>query len=128
MKSKRIELTDKHPNDIAETIQSLNTEEQPLTFLLLPGQMKGEVFAYLDKPTQEIVLKTLGSSEIAEVLQTMTPDDRTQVFTNFPDALIKEAVNQLSEKERKIALSLIGYEENSVGRMMIRPGSFACDY
>jgi magnesium transporter len=118
MSLKKIALADKHPNDIAETIQGLNEAEQPLSFLLLPGEMKGEVFAYLDKPTQKTILKGLGSREIAEVLQTMPPDDRTQVFSNFPDTLIKEAVNLLPEKERKIALSLIGYEESSVGRMM----------
>jgi magnesium transporter len=115
---KRIELADKHPNDIAETIQNLDSDEQPLSFLLLPGELKGEVFAYLDEPTQETILQSLGSQEIAEVLQNMPADDRTQVFSNFPDTVIKEAVNLLPEKERKIALSLIGYEENTVGRMM----------
>lgn len=118
MSLKRIELADKHPKDIAETIQPLNSSEQPLTFLLLPGELKGQVFAYLDEPTQETILTSPGSSEIAEVLQTMPPDDRTQVFSNFPDTLIKGAVNLLPERERKVALTLIGYEENSVGRMM----------
>lgn len=118
MAIKKIELADKHPYDIAETIGHLDASEQPITFLLLPGEMKGEVFSYLDMPTQETVLKSLGSNEIAEILKTMPPDDRTQVFSDFPDTLIKEAVNLLPEKERKIALSLIGYDEHSVGRMM----------
>jgi magnesium transporter len=115
---KRIELADKHPNDIAETIHGMESHEQTITFLLLPGELKGEVFAYLDEPTQETILQSLGSREIAEVLQSMPPDDRTQVFSNFPDTLIKGAVNLLPERERKVALSLIGYEEGSVGRMM----------
>jgi magnesium transporter len=115
---KRIELADKHPNDIAETIHGMESHEQTITFLLLPGELKGEVFAYLDEPTQETILQSLGSKEIAEVLQSMPPDDRTQVFSNFPDTLIKGAVNLLPERERKVALSLIGYEEGSVGRMM----------
>ncbi|MEI6949922.1 magnesium transporter [Paraflavisolibacter sp. H34] len=112
------DLVDKHPNDIAENLEQMELEQQAIAFLLLPGNLKGEVFAYLDQPTQENILRSLGSEQIAEVLQNMPPDDRTQVFANFPDTLIKEAVNLLSERERKIALSLIGYEENSVGRMM----------
>ncbi|MDB5208669.1 MAG: magnesium transporter [Flavisolibacter sp.] len=118
MPQSKEELLHKHPNDIAETIQSLESTEQSIAFLLLPGELKGEVFSYLDKPTQETVLKSLGSKQIAEVLQAMPPDDRTQVFTDFPDVLIKETVNFLSESERKMALTLIGYQEQSVGRMM----------
>ncbi len=118
MTQTRIELTNKHPNDIAEDIQALDIQEQPLSFLLLPGTLKGQVFPYLDSPTQETILKSLGSAEIAEVLGNMPPDDRTQVFSNFPDTVIKEAVNLLPEHERKIALSLIGYEEDTVGRIM----------
>src|SRR5690606_17889177 len=101
MVQKRIELADKHPHDIAEAIQALEPREQPIAFLLLPGDLKGKIFAYLDTPEQENILKSLGSQEIAEVLQNMPPDDRTQVFSNFPDTVIKEAVNLLSDQERK---------------------------
>lgn len=118
MVQKRIELADKHPHDIAEAIQSMEEREQPIGFLLLPGSLKGQVFPYLDAPTQETILKSLGSEEVAEVLKNMPPDDRTEVFSNFPDTVIKEAVNLLPENQRKIALSLIGYEEHTVGRIM----------
>lgn len=118
MVQKRIDLADKHPHDIADAIAALEEREQPISFLLLPGELKGQVFSYLEAPAQENILKSLGSEAVAEVLRNMPPDDRTQVFTNFPDTVIKEAVNLLPEAERKIALSLIGYDENTVGRIM----------
>ncbi len=112
------DLINKHPSDIAETIEALSDNEQTVAFLLLPGHICGEVFTYLDRETQEHILRNMGSKEIAEVFNSMSPDDRTQIFIDFPDNLIKNAVNLLSVEERKIVLTLIGYGEDTVGRMM----------
>lgn len=112
------EFLTNHPSDVADAISQLNEKEQPLSFMLLPGEVKGSVFPYFSKETQRNILKAIGSENIAEILEEMPPDDRTKVFQDFPDELIKEAVNLLSEEERKIALTLIGYDGKSVGRMM----------
>jgi magnesium transporter len=112
------ELQKKHPSDIADIIADMKPKEQTIPFLLLPGNLMGEVFSYFDKRTQKNILKSLASNEIAEVLRNMPPDDRTTVFAGFPSNLIKEAVMLLSEEERKTALTLIGYEKDSAGRMM----------
>jgi magnesium transporter len=112
------ELIQKHPNDIAEIISELQPQEQTVAFLLLPGHLESVVFTYLDRDTQEHILKSLGSAEIAAILNDMAPDDRTEIFEEFPDHIIKDAINLLSDEERRIALSLIGYGEDSIGRMM----------
>ncbi|MDX2282098.1 MAG: magnesium transporter [Saprospiraceae bacterium] len=112
------DLSSKHPYDIANSISALNPQEQTMAFLLLPGDLEGEVFPYFEQNVQKHILKSLGSKEIAKVISQMQPDDRTILFETFPDSLIKEAVNLLSDEERKMALSLIGYKEDSVGRMM----------
>ena len=112
------DLLNKHPHDIADVISSLNDKEQTLAFILLPSEQKSEVFSYLERNTQENVIKSLGSENFAKVLEEMTPDDRTQVFEDFPDTLIKDVINLLSSKERRIALTLIGYKEGTVGRIM----------
>ena len=112
------EILNKHPNDIAEAIAAIEENEQVMAFMLLPGNIKGEVFSYLERSVQENVLTALGSTEIAAILETMSPDDRTAVFEDFPDTIIKEAVNLLPDEERKIALTLIGYKTDSVGRIM----------
>ncbi|AKD04795.1 magnesium transporter [Pontibacter korlensis] len=112
------DLRHKHPNDIAETITELNAKERILAFLLLPGDMKAEVFTYFNHAVQEEILKELGSRETAAMLETMAPDDRTQIFENFPDLLIKESINFLSPEEKSIALNLLGYPEKSIARLM----------
>ncbi|WP_276496055.1 magnesium transporter [Pontibacter litorisediminis] len=112
------DLQHKHPHDIAEIISDLNAKERILAFLLLPGEVKAEVFTYFSHPVQEEILKELGSRETAAMLETMAPDDRTQLFENFPDLLIKESINFLSPEEKSIALNLLGYPEKSIARLM----------
>ncbi|GAB3527070.1 magnesium transporter [Pontibacter brevis] len=112
------DLRHKHPNDIAETITELNAKERILAFLLLPGDMKAEVFTYFNHNVQEEMLKELGSRETAAMLENMAPDDRTEIFENFPDLLIKESINFLSPEEKSIALNLLGYPEKSIARLM----------
>ncbi|MHA6247807.1 magnesium transporter [Pontibacter sp. CAU 1760] len=112
------DLRNKHPNDIAEVITELSAKERILAFLLLPGELKAEVFTYFNHKIQEDILKELGSRDTGEMLENMAPDDRTEIFENFPDLLIKESINLLSDEEKSIALNLLGYPEKSIARLM----------
>lgn len=111
-------LQNSHPSDIAEVLSELNDKERVLAFLLLPGELKSEVFTHFNYTAQEGLLKKLGSSDTAEMLENMAPDDRTEIFENFPDLLIKESINLLSPEEKSIALNLLGYPEKSIARIM----------
>ncbi|PRY15580.1 magnesium transporter [Pontibacter ummariensis] len=112
------DLKNNHPSDIAEVLSELNEKERVLAFLLLPGELKSEVFTYFNYSTQEELLKKLGSTDTAEMLENMAPDDRTEIFENFPDLLIKESINLLSPEEKSVALNLLGYPEKSIARLM----------
>ncbi len=112
------EIEKLHPYDLAERVSELHEDEQVISFMMLPGKIKGNTFSYLSWDLKEKILSSLGTNEIAGILETMTPDDRTAVFEDFPDTIVKDAVNFLSPDERKIAMQLIGYEEESVGRIM----------
>ena len=114
----RQDIETKHPSDIAEIISELEPKERIVAFLLLPGDLKAEVFTHFTVPVQEQILKDLGSRETADILENMAPDDRTEIFENFPDLLIKETINLLSKEEKKVALNLLGYPEHCVARLM----------
>jgi magnesium transporter len=112
------EIKNQHPNDIAEMLESFEEGKRFLTFLMLPKNLKSEVFSYLSTPIQQEIILELGTTKAAELLESMAPDDRTAVFESFPDELIKESVNLLSDKEKNIALNLLGYPEECIARLM----------
>jgi len=111
-------LSKLHPTDIAAVIESQKDNEQLITFLMLPKDLKAEVFSYFTPTTQEEMIQKLGSTQTAEILENMAPDDRTEILENIPDTLIKESINLLSEKEKNIALTLLGYPEGCIARLM----------
>lgn len=111
-------IHDKHPVDIAEYLSALNSKDRNLSFMMLNGTKKAEVFPYFENAIQQDIIKALADEELAQVLNNLNPDDRTQLFENFPDELIKRTVNLLNNEEKVIALNLIGYEKDSIARLM----------
>lgn len=113
-----VNISDKHPADIAEHFCTLDKKERNLSFLMLSGDKKAEVFPYFDNSIQQDIIKSLGDKELSEVLNKINPDDRTQIFEKFPDQLIKNLISLLNEHERQTALNLIGYDKDSIARLM----------
>jgi len=111
-------ISDKHPADIAEHLSILDKKERNLSFLMLSGDKKAEVFPYFENSIQEDIIKSLGDKELSEVLNKINPDDRTKIFEKFPDQLIKNLISLLNENEKETALNLIGYDKDSIARLM----------
>lgn len=117
-KETRAKLLDIHSSEVADFISHLPDNEAAITFRLLPTLKATSAFSYLDRQTQENIIRNLGKKDVAEILNQMTPDDRTAFLAELPDQVLKETLNLLTDDERRIASSLLGYGPNDVGRLM----------
>ena len=111
-------ITSKHPADIADQLTQKSSKDRVLSFLLLAGEAKAEVFPYFDSEIQQELILNLGNEATKELFNELAPDDRTLLLTDFPDSIIKEITNLLDQKEREQALNLLGYESDSIARLM----------
>ncbi|OAZ05063.1 magnesium transporter [Flavobacterium succinicans] len=111
-------ITSQHPADIADQLTQKNSKDRVLSFLLLAGDAKAEVFPYFDSEIQQELILNLGNEATKELFNELAPDDRTLLLTDFPDSIIKEIINLLDQKEREQALNLLGYESDSIARLM----------
>ena len=111
-------ITSKHPADIADQLTQKSSKDRVLSFLLLAGEAKAEVFPYFDSEIQQELILNLGNEATKELFNELAPDDRTLLLTDFPDSIIKEIINLLNQKEREQALNLLGYESDSIARLM----------
>lgn len=111
-------ITSKHPADIADQLTQKSSKDRVLSFLLLAGEAKAEVFPYFDSEIQQVLILNLGNEATKELFNELAPDDRTLLLTDFPDSIIKEIINLLDQKEREQALNLLGYESDSIARLM----------
>jgi magnesium transporter len=113
-----VHLTSQHPADIADQLTQKSSKDRLLSFLLLAGEAKAEVFPYFDSEIQQELILNLGNEATKELFNELAPDDRTLLLTDFPDSIIKEIINLLDQKEREQALNLLGYESDSIARLM----------
>jgi magnesium transporter len=73
----RGKLENWEPADVARLITSLPVEDQVIVFRILPRELAAGAFEYLDRATQELLLKTMAQDHVAALLNDMAPDDRT---------------------------------------------------
>ncbi|AEJ60928.1 magnesium transporter [Spirochaeta thermophila DSM 6578] len=116
------ELVSWHPSDIAEFLGSLEEEEAStdalILFLMLPPELKGDVFSEFDTELQRQILERITSDQVKEILSELSHDDRIELLENLPGNLTRRVLNLLSPDDRSITLELLGYPEDSVGRLM----------
>jgi magnesium transporter len=107
-----------NPPDVAEVLEDLTPEDRAVIFRILPRELAGEVFEYLDTDAQEALLTAMRKEEVATVLNDMSPDDRTWLLEELPGPVAQQFISFLSPRERRIAINLLGYPEDSIGRLM----------
>jgi magnesium transporter len=107
-----------NPPDIAELLHDLTPEDRAIIFRILPRDLAGEVFEYLEVEEQEELLNAMRKEEVTAVLNDMSPDDRTTLLEELPGPVAQKFIGFLSPRERKVALDLLNYPEESIGRLM----------
>ncbi len=106
------------PHEIAAIIQYLKTDEQVITFRVLPRNVAATVFEYLPSAAQRDLVKSMGQEDIAALLNHMAPDDRTLLFGELPANVTKQLLSLLTPEERREAVTLLGYPPGTIGRLM----------
>ena len=116
-----------HPADVAELLDSVDTDEEMVLFRLA-GRSKVEVFPYLAPQRQLRILRTLEPEQLSSMVAQMPADDRTRLLEALPDDVKHTLLGRLPPSEVKQSLALLSYPEDTAGRYMtpnyaeIRPG------
>ena len=112
-------LNDQYPQDLAETLENLNTEEQLECFKLLELEAASKVLAELNHEAQMNLLKVLGPKHTAPIISLMDVDDATDIIIQLPEeeklALLKELPDPIQQAHVQ---ELIAYPPESAGGIM----------
>lgn len=106
------------PSDLAPTLAELSAGRLGQLFRHCQAELTASVFAYLEQPAKEKILRTLPQAQTAALLNALPPDDRTAFLHRLPLELSLQILGLLSPEERKISEDLLAYPPHSVGRMM----------
>jgi magnesium transporter len=106
------------PPELSDLLLTLPKADRVLFFRSLPRSIAAEVFAHLEPPDQDALLRDLSDEETRHLLARLHPDDRTSLLEELPAQVTQRMLKLLSAEDLREARWLLGYPEYSVGRLM----------
>jgi magnesium transporter len=117
-------LADWPAPEVADLLLHLRKTERVLLFRVLDRTLAADVFAELDFPQQDELIRDLSDDEARSLLVELEPDERTQLLGELPGQATQRLLNLLDPDDLQQSRWLLGYPERSVGRLMT-PGYVA---
>ena len=88
--------------DIAQFLQTLDSEKMLMLFRLLPKDVSAEVFAYMEPEQQEQLIGLIGDSEIRALIDEMFLDDAVDALEELPASVVKRVLKNTSPETRNL--------------------------
>ena len=112
----REQLDNYHENDIAGSLELLNSEERKKLYHILGAERVSEIFSYLDDVGKYIGELPLSSA--ATIIENMDSDDAVDVLEEVEDG-VREKLISLMDEESKHDINLIrSYDDDEIGSRM----------
>ena len=104
--------------DLAEVFDSVEEEDLPVLFRILPKDLAAEMFVEMESDTQEKLLKKLTDKEIKDVMDELFLDDTVDLVEEMPANVVKRVLAQSDSETRKYINEILKYPKDSAGSIM----------
>lgn len=111
-------LVEENPADVAEIISELGDKEIPLVFRILPKDLAGEAFSYMENDKQELLLNSFNDFELREIFNELWLDDTVDIIEEMPANVVTRILKNTSPNVRRQINELLKYPEDSAGSIM----------
>jgi magnesium transporter len=111
-------LRDMHIADIAEELERMDEQLTIKVFRMLPKDKAAEVFAHLDRDTQQQVTQGIADSEIGGIIGELFVDDAVDFIEEMPANVVKRVLAAVPADKREIINHFLKYPEDSAGSVM----------
>lgn len=104
--------------DIAVIMENLVSDEMLKVFRILPKDMAADVFAYIEKDNQQLIINSLSERDAASIIDNLMADDATDLLEEMPANIVKKILASASPETRRDINHLLRYPEDSAGSIM----------
>ncbi len=111
-------LSELHPADIANLLESLPSEDREQVWELVSPEQDGEVLAYTQGMVRETLLADMEPAEVAAATEKLDTDDAVDILQALPQDLVDEVLLSLDEQRRRRLSSVMSYPEDTAGGLM----------
>ena len=107
-----------HPARAAEFMAGLTSDEAWGVLQNTDLELRVDIFSYLGKNKQFLILETIDAKEVAEMVAEMAPDDRVDLLQELDPDRLRELLDLLPIEERRDFQRLSQYPEGTAGAVM----------
>lgn len=114
------EISELHPADIAELLQSLNLKQAEWLFNLIEdNELKADVLMELDEEDRGKLLEGMDSEEIGHVIDELDTDDAVDLIQELDEEDREEVISHIEDVEQAgDIVDLLQYDEDTAGGIM----------
>ncbi len=117
------ELFDNHQTvDMVVPVEHLDGEESLFLFKVLPNEVSGQIFTYMNNAHQQKLITEFSGSQLQQLLENVYSDDIADLVGELPANLAKKVIQNATNETRSQINLLLSFPEDSAGSIM------SCDY
>ncbi len=114
----RIFLQLVRPEDIADWLDELSTEERRRILAALDNEAAGTVLADATPAIRAELLDELSPQKLARIAETMPPDEAADLIGDLEDEEGERVLHHIDAEDEKVLRDLLEYDEESAGGIM----------
>lgn len=111
-------LSELNPADLAELFNEMDALQVPLVFRILPKDLAGDTFAYMETDTQQLLIKSFSDVELKEIINDLWLDDTVDIIEEMPANVVARILQSANPSLRRQINELLKYPEDSAGSIM----------
>lgn len=111
-------LSEMHPSEIADFLESLPGKAREVIWGLISLDMEGDVLSHLQDAVRTELLEQMHPHEVAAATRDLDSDDVADIIQDLPEDVQDSVLLSMDEQNRQRLASLLSYPEDTAGGLM----------
>lgn len=112
----REKIDDYHENDIAQALESLNSDERKRLYHILGVEKVSDIFTYLDDIAT--YLEELDLQNAADIIENMDADDAVDALDEMDSDIREQLIGYIAEDAKEDIQLIQSYDDDEIGSQM----------
>lgn len=111
-------LSELHPAEISQLIESVPASEREIIWQQLPEEIAGDVLAELGEVARTTLTQELTTEAVVAAVETLEIPELAEVIDELPEDLGDLILESLSREDRELVIEALAYPDEAIARLV----------